>query len=277
MNSIDASNHFPNDVLPPERKYPSRKDLVTAINTWARERGYAFVVKNSWKTSSKRTGVIYTCDRGSKPPSTTGPRKRKTTTRYTGCLFSVIAMEGQGMSTWSLKHRPDNRHHKHNHEPTKAIAHPTHRQLSSPDREIVKQLANSGVAPKAIISHLRNTTNALATQRDIYNCIAQDQLQTEGFWNRLRLEEGRVTAVLFAHPKSLEYAKSYPEVLILDCTYKTNKYKMPLLNAVGVDACQRSFCVAFAFLSGEEESDYEWALTRLRSMYESIDHQGQEK
>ncbi|KAF4341536.1 hypothetical protein FBEOM_4532, partial [Fusarium beomiforme] len=50
MNSIDASNHFPDDVLPPEGDFPSRKDLVTAINAWARERGYAFLVKNSWKT-----------------------------------------------------------------------------------------------------------------------------------------------------------------------------------------------------------------------------------
>jgi hypothetical protein len=45
--------------------------------------------------------------------------------------------------------------------------------------------------------------------------------------------------------------------------YKTNKYGMPLLNIIGVDACQRSFCIAFAFLSGENEEDYIWALGRL--------------
>ena len=80
-----------------------------------------------------------------------------------------------------------------------------------------------------------------------------------------------MTAVLFAHPQSLAYLKCYPDLLILDCTYKTNKYKMPLLDIVGVDACQRSFCIAFAFLSGEEEGDYIWALDRLRSMYELCD------
>jgi hypothetical protein len=31
---------------------------------------------------------------------------------------------------------------------------------------------------------------------------------------------------------------------------------MPLLDIVGVDAYQRSFYIAFAFLSGEEEADY---------------------
>ncbi|KAF4338142.1 hypothetical protein FBEOM_7973 [Fusarium beomiforme] len=286
MNPIDVLNCFPDDVLPPEGEFPSRKDLVTAINAWARDRGYAFVVKNSWKTSSGRTGVIYCCDRGTKPPSTTRIRKRNTTSRYTGCLFSVMAKEDQSRAAWSLKHRPDHSHHKHNHEPSNAVAHPTHRQLSSPDRMIVRQLANAGATPKVITSHLRNTTGTLATQKDIYNCIAQSkrelvqgqsnihalttQLESEGFWNRIRLDDSRVTAVLFAHPKSLEYLKSYSEVLILDCTYKTNKYNMPLLNAIGVDACQRSFCIAFAFLSGEEEADYQWVLLRLRSLYEAM-------
>ncbi|KAL9570045.1 hypothetical protein ACKAV7_006108 [Fusarium commune] len=279
MDPTDVLNRFPDDVLPPEGEFPSRKDLVTAINAWARDRGYAFVVKNSWKTSSGRTGVIYCCDRGTKPASITKIRKRNTTSRYTGCLFSVIAKEEASRTAWSLKYRPDHSHHEHNHEPSNALAHPTHRQLSSPDRSIVRQLANAGATPKVITSHLRNTTGTLATQKDIYNCIAQSkrelvqgqsnihalimQLESEGFWNRIRLDDSRVTAVLFAHPKSLEYLKSYPKVLILDCTYKTNKYNMPLLNAIGVDACQRSFCIAFAFLSGEEEADYQWVLIRL--------------
>ncbi|EXU94480.1 MULE transposase domain protein [Metarhizium robertsii] len=44
---------------------------------------------------------------------------------------------------------------------------------------------------------------------------------------------------------------------------------MPLFEMIGFDACQRSFCIAFAFLSGETEDDYEWVLGRLRSLYTS--------
>jgi hypothetical protein len=70
------------------------------------------------------------------------------------------------------------------------------------------------------------------------------------------------------HLNSLVYLRVYPEILILDCTYKTNKYGMPLLDMIGVDATRRSFCIAFAFLSGETEEDYMWALQRLRTLYE---------
>ena len=71
-----------------------------------------------------------------------------------------------------------------------------------------------------------------------------------------------------AHPDSLAYLQAYPEILLLDCTYKTNKYGMPLLDMIGIDAAQRSFCIAFAFLSGETEEDYSWALEPLRTLYE---------
>ncbi|EWZ28439.1 hypothetical protein FOZG_17832 [Fusarium oxysporum Fo47] len=59
MNPIDASRYFPDDALAPEGKFSSRKKLVTAINAWAAPPGYAFSVKNSWKTSSRRIEAIY--------------------------------------------------------------------------------------------------------------------------------------------------------------------------------------------------------------------------
>ena len=36
---------------------------------------------------------------------------------------------------------------------------------------------------------------------------------------------------------------------------------------IGVNACQRLFCITFAFLSSESEEDYLWALDRLQSLY----------
>ncbi|KID81747.1 transposase [Metarhizium guizhouense ARSEF 977] len=287
MERVEDSNHFPDDCLPPEDEYSSREALYAAINAWAAPRGYAFVTGRSRKTPNGRQQVVFNCDRGAgRTPDALTVRQRQTTTKRTGCQFSVLAKEGLDKVSWKLTHRPSSEYAIHNHEPsTQRSAHPVHRKLSHADMSTVHNLANAGVAPKEIRSYLRNHSETLATQQDIYNCIAQgkrdlakgqsnihalaNELDREGFWNRMQLDEdGRVTAVLFAHPQSLAYLRCYPDLLILDCTYKTNKYKMPLLDIVGVDACQRSFCVAFAFLSGEDERDYIWALDRLRSMYE---------
>ncbi|KAG5547941.1 hypothetical protein RHGRI_013579 [Rhododendron griersonianum] len=54
--------------------------------------------------------------------------------------------------------------------------------------------------------------------------------------------------------------KSYSNVFVMDCTYKTNKYKMPLLDIIGVSSFNSSFYSCFAFLAKEGEGDYIWAL-----------------
>jgi hypothetical protein len=44
---------------------------------------------------------------------------------------------------------------------------------------------------------------------------------------------------------------------------------MPLLKIVGSTCLNKSFYVAFAFLSREEEGDYTWALEQLRILFPS--------
>ncbi|KAK6850482.1 hypothetical protein PG987_000116 [Apiospora arundinis] len=277
---------FPSDCLPPEGEYESRDALFKAINAWAAPRGYAFTTGKSTMEKTGRRTVIYSCDRSCRPPSATKERRRKTTSRGTGCEFSVLAKESLDKTKWTLRHRPDKRFSSHNHEPSQhPSAHPNHRKLSEEDLCRLISLSNAGVSPKGIRTYIRQNTASIATQQDIYNRIADarrstcegqstinalaNQLDREGFWNRMQLgQDDRVTAILFAHPESLAYLQAYPDTLILDCTYKTNKYGMPLLDMIGVDACQRSFCIAFAFLSGETEQDYFWALDRLKSLYE---------
>ena len=46
----------------------------------------------------------------------------------------------------------------------------------------------------------------------------------------------------------------------MDCTYKVNRYNMPMLNVVGVTATYETFNAGFVLLSGETEKEYVWAL-----------------
>ena len=281
-----AQPTFAEDVLPPEGIYQSRESLLAAINLWARPRGYAFTTGKSTKTPNGRVKVVYGCDRNKPPPSSTVERIRQTSSRRTGCKFSVLAKQSLDGNTWVLSHRPDKECARHNHPPSEdPSAHPAHRRLEDQDAATVSNLATSGATPRDIRAYLDNHSGTIASQRDIYNRIAAtrrdmregqssiqalvDQLHREGFWCRVRLDpDSRLNAIFFAHPESVAYLQCNPDVLLLDCTYKTNKHRMPLLDMVGVDSCQRSFCIAFAFLSGESEEDYSWALEHLRSLYQ---------
>ena len=164
---------FPDDCLPPECDYESREALFAAINAWAAPRGYAFTTGKSLKSPSGKWKVIYTCDRFCKPPNALKERQRKTTTRGTGCQFSVLAKESLDKSIWSIRYRPDKCFSQHNHAPSQhPSAHPSLRQLSKEDTIKLSSLSNAGIAPKEIQTFLRQNSDSLATQQDIYNQIA---------------------------------------------------------------------------------------------------------
>ena len=55
----------------------------------------------------------------------------------------------------------------------------------------------------------------------------------------------------------------------MDCTYKTNRYRIPLLEIVGVTSTDLTFSIAFAYIDIEREDNYTWALERLRSVMDA--------
>jgi hypothetical protein len=71
---------------------------------------------------------------------------------------------------------------------------------------------------------------------------------------------GRLLRLLVALPNSIKHLACNPNVLLIDATYKTNRFNMPLVNTVGIDNCNRTFFISFAFMSSEGEVDYDWTL-----------------
>lgn len=73
--------------------------------------------------------------------------------------------------------------------------------------------------------------------------------------------ENHVQCLFFAHRKQIELLLANPDILLMDCTYRTNKYKLPLLHILGCTNLQSFFSAAFCFLSQETELDYHWAIS----------------
>jgi len=60
-----------------------------------------------------------------------------------------------------------------------------------------------------------------------------------------------VKDILWAHSASIELLHAFPRVLIMDCTYKTNMYRLPLMEIVGVTSTDMTFLVSFAYLKAK--------------------------
>ena len=78
----------------------------------------------------------------------------------------------------------------------------------------------------------------------------------------------RLERLFFAHPDAITLYRQHPDVLLLDYTYKTNRFCMPLLNFCGVTGNKKTIQTALCFLSGEKEEDYEWAMIQFKEILE---------
>ena len=56
-------------------------------------------------------------------------------------------------------------------------------------------------------------------------------------------------------------------VFLTDSTYKTNRYRFPLLDIVGVTPTEMTFSIAFAYLEEEHINNIVWALEWFRSIF----------
>jgi hypothetical protein len=58
-------------------------------------------------------------------------------------------------------------------------------------------------------------------------------------------------------------------VLVLDSTYKTNKYRLSLLEFVGNSSAHQTFSIGFAYMMSEKEDNVNWDLESCRELLHS--------
>ena len=84
-------------------------------------------------------------------------------------------------------------------------------------------------------------------------------------------DEGHITALFCIHRTSIRMLQLHPWVISMDCTYKTNRYRLPLLDIVGFASTSQTFHLAFGFIQDEKQDSYEVILRCLAEAYESLE------
>jgi hypothetical protein len=299
--NIDQPAPIPMPLPSTEQRYSDPESAIAVINELARPAGYAVVKGRSKKTKRgvlKR--VVLHCDRRGeyKDRISEESRKRQTNTRTCGCKFQITLRrltEGQlslfanheSNAPWILT--IENRDHN-DHEASEASTHYIHRNhelkqlretittqlhLQIPTRQIVTSIHEANPNSCIISADINNFRAKLSQEflngRTPVQALLME-LPTDGQWVfRHTLDADNHVTVLFAmHKTSLEMLKHHPWVLSMDCTYKTNRYNMPLLDIIGFTCTGASFYLGWAFLANEREETYKIVLEYLAEMYQHI-------
>ena len=171
----------------------------------------------------------------------------------------------------------------HNHPLAKkgGEGHSIAAQLTQSQKDLVKAMARAGAKPRYILKHLQSQDpQCAATSKTIYNHVQQIKIDDmegrsivqevfkladkEKTFIRHTSSDNAIESIFWSPNSSRRLANTFHTVFMIDCTYKTNRYKLPLLHIVGVTSTDISFSAGFALLSSEKEEQYIWALRMFR-------------
>lgn len=272
------------DTPRPGQIFDSPRDGIRYLNEWAASCGYGLATNRSKRDRHGDTSAVYIrCNRGGvySPHVSDADRQRRTSTRITECPFRITLrrrdIRGYYLTIESLEH---------NHEPSRESTHPVHRRavIQKSRAELILQL-DQGVPIRHILTSLHKANHPFIQAADLYNLrqnVRQSVLQgrqsiqallqdfpRDGSWDfryNVRPEDNTLYTLFGIHKSSLALLQKHSFVLWMDCTYKTNRYNMPLLNIVGVSSVGATFFAGFAFLQNEREESYRFALQSLRDI-----------
>ncbi|CAK8567943.1 unnamed protein product [Lathyrus sativus] len=164
----------------------------------------------------------------------------------------------------------------HNHDLClKLVGHPSVCRLKPEEKVCISDMTLNLVQPKNILAILkRKQTDNISNIKQVYiirylsnKVIRGDKTEIQQLLKLLddssyvsqyqTCDNGvMVRDIFWTHLNSIRLFNAFLTVLILDSTYKTNKYRLPLFEMVCVTSTEKTYSVGFAFLECEKEDNF---------------------
>ncbi|XP_058762940.1 uncharacterized protein LOC131636340 [Vicia villosa] len=242
----------------------------------------AFTTSQNTETGKRGRSnkVIFGCDKGGKYKDKS---ETQSATKRRGCPFKIRPTPAKDRSGWKV----DVKRGVHNHGlPDKLEGHSFVGRLTRNQKQHVDDLTKRHVPPRHILISLQERDSKNATRiTQIYKHKSVIEVEIRGprseiqhllklieevnyvYWSRKRDDSEVVRDIFWAHPDSIKLLNLFPTVLIMDVTYKTNKYRQPLFEIVGMTSTELTFAVAFAYMECEQTESYCWVLDKLKQLF----------
>lgn len=108
-------------------------------------------------------------------------------------------------------------------------------------------------------------------QDDAYRFVelARNEAENGGFFRSEVNREREFYRCIFLSKVMLLYSLYFIDIVIIDSTYKRNRFNLPLVNVIGVNNYGHSIMLAFGLLSEETTESYTWFFSKLKRAWEN--------
>lgn len=255
-------------------KFTSYEDLEREVKKFEIENNVNLYKKESKKIEAVKkklpkrvfrpelvyASIVFACVRNGKYRHrlTTGDRPKQSTFG-SGCEFAIKlrSLDGQSLSVTQFVS-------EHNHVCNKDQFrhHPAQRRLDPQQAEKVRQMVQLNANKKLIQTHVEEETNKVVLLKDIHNVSRPTSSKSGGselddvrkFLSQnlpsVNMEvthcDGEVRGLFFQDKEMREIFTKFPEVLMVDSTYKVNTRNMPLFTMAVIDGNMETHPVCFS-------------------------------
>ncbi|KAL5184907.1 hypothetical protein HKD37_17G048525 [Glycine soja] len=189
-----------------------------------------------------------------------------TDSRKCGCPFKLCGKLVVGGEGWMIKLMCGS----HNHELVKSLVGNSYvGRLKMDEKIIIDDMTKSMVKSRNILLTLKeHNTNSYITIKQVYNArnaqrssIRGSNIETQQLMKFLE----RDRYIHWHRLKDGDVVRQAPVITngVILITYKTNRYKLLLLDFVGVTPTGMTFSNGFSYMEGEHLNNVVWALERL--------------
>jgi hypothetical protein len=286
--------------------FENLKNLILRVNKYVESQGYAII----WlRTKKLKLGITretwFICDRDRKITESKEQERRHCTSRQIECFFSLTAKKQRKI--WFLEVINST----HNHFFSLAKAHSILKRMTmiaEIKSDICRQFTvqtftfkilfslrifdsidiEKNAFADAIASSDTDLINSMFSTRDIYNFKTQlrrdalDSLtsvqilirefdERDWMFQLQKNVEDQITHLFFSKDSCQSILKNNYEVLIMNCIYKTSKYKMSLMIINDQIAMHINFYVDFCFMNKKTMTNYCWILSQLKALYAQLE------
>ncbi|XP_057416139.1 uncharacterized protein LOC130710792 [Lotus japonicus] len=267
-----------------KQRFPLKDDLMKWVRDISMANNFVLVTtKSDSGAKGRKEYVILGCEKhGAYIPYREPDLVEGTSTQKTGCPFRLKGRRTKDDKGWWLKVMDG----RHIHLAAESlVGHNYAGRLNSEAKEDVINQAKTWVPPRKMLASLKEKDPSnLTTIQQIYGVCKRFRQSVRGSLTEIqyllkkldgekyvhfeRNEPGSevIRDIFWAHPNAVKLFNTFPYVVIMDCTYKTSKYKLPLLEIVGLTSTDKTYSIAFCYIGSETTEDYIWALECMKSL-----------
>ncbi|KAH1249944.1 PKS-NRPS hybrid synthetase [Glycine max] len=284
---VDCSDAFKtSQIIMLMLVFECREDVLRWARSVAHENGFVAVILRSDTNTGSRgrsTFVLIGCERSGEYKCRKKEFiRRDTGTRKCGCPFKLRCKPVAGGEGWMVKLICG----VHNHELAKSlVGHSYAGRLTKSKKTLIADMTKSMVKPRSILLTLKeHNANSYTTIKQIYNARSAFRSTIRGsdlemqhlmkllerdqyiYWHKIK-DEDVVCDIFWCHSDSVKLVNACNLVFLIDNTYKTNRYRLPLLDFVGMTPTGMTFSAGFAYVEGERINNLVWALQHFRGLF----------